>query len=200
MRLRVLVRETLPNPEFPTHQTASLSALTWHTQTWALFSPGQNPGVRAWAPQRAKHQLPFPAMLGGMIFRFLLFAGGSKGRLQLRYVCQFLFQKTSWEMTWLKRSLRVIPIPEVPRGMCCLRSQRSVLGAPSVIRSPVQEMAIIVCPLMDGNCLPSVFERVRDYPESDLESIICPCFRSWKAWMNCSFYLLVSHENSVSLD
>lgn len=106
-------------------------------------------------------------------------------------------------MIWLKRSLRVIPIPEVPRGMCCLRSQRSVLGAPSFIRSPVQEMAIIVCPLIEGNCLLSVLERVRDYPESDLESIICLLFQvldSLDELQFLSFYLLISQENPVSLD
>lgn len=67
----------------------------------------------------------------------------------------------------------------------------------------MQETAIIVCPLMEGNCLPSVLERVRDYPESDLESIICLLFQvleSMDELQFLSFYLLVSHENPVSLD
>lgn len=52
--------------------------------------------------------------------------------------------------------------PEVPMEMCCLWPLRSVLGAADFIRSPVQEISVIICPLEKENSLLAALERVRE--------------------------------------
>ena len=60
------------------------------------------------------------------------------------------------------RTQEVAQSPEAPMEMCCLRSLRSVLGAPGLIRSPVQEISVIICPLEKENILLSALEKVRE--------------------------------------
>ena len=68
----------------------------------------------------------------------------------------------SYSMRTNNGAQEVAQSPEVPREMCCPRPLRSVLGAPGFIRSPVQEMSIIICPLVKENSLPSALERVKE--------------------------------------
>ena len=60
------------------------------------------------------------------------------------------------------KTQKVPQSPEVPMEMCCLRPLRSVLGAAGLIRSPVQEISVITCPLEKENSLLAALERVRE--------------------------------------